>query len=91
MFILQESETRKSPVDLEPKNLEFDSIKKQSKTLKFQPEVVVNHMMNVLKSACENGQVGTNVTWETFVKSSKYLIPGTMTDKMTLFLRAVAP
>lgn len=38
-----------------------------------------------------NENYNTNVSWQKFVDRISYLIPKTMSDKMTLFLRAIAP
>lgn len=48
MFMLQELTDRRKSFDLKKRSVDFNSIREQSYTLKFQSDEVVEHMLRVM-------------------------------------------
>ena len=71
------------------KHLSFQAICEQSKMVKFQPKMVVQHLLGVMQQ--HNRHNEQHVNWKKFSDQIVYLLPKTNQDKMTVFLRAIAP
>lgn len=91
MFMLQECETNYNDQNshVRVKSLNYTSLLEQSKQLKFQPDLIGQHIMQTLR--IKGNGLHQHVKWEEFVDSCSYILPKTMKGKMYLFLRAIAP
>ena len=94
MFMLQEGNKPANRVltrrELQAqKHLSFSALCEQSKLVKFQPRAVVSHLLGVMQK--HNGHFEQHVNWQKFADQIAYLLPQTPQDKMTVFLRAIAP
>jgi len=67
--------------------LDFTAFKRANNVLQLQPDAVIKHIKKILGKDTHDIS-SEQISWDNFSRKTKTLIPKTLTEKMTLFLKA---